>query len=164
MEVPWLNLNNLQVQEVDWEENLARAYLYWTPLKLLAVTGEYWYEQLERDPEFVGSEEFTKIDTHRLSLGTNFFHPSGLGAGLKANYIDQEGDFGNPKDDTLVSGSDQFWVVDAQITYRIPNRFGLITLVVKNLFDQEFRFQDTDPANPNIYPERVIFAKITLAF
>jgi Tfp pilus assembly protein PilF len=164
MEVPWKSLNNLQVQEGDREENLARAYLYWTPLKLLAVTGEYWYEQMERGPENVGSEEFTKIDTHRLSLGTNFFHPSGFSAGLKATYIDQEGDFGNPKDNTLVSGSDQFWVVDAQISYRIPNRFGIITLVAKNLFDQEFKFQDTDPANPDIYPERVIFAKITLAF
>ena len=163
MEVPWLN-EDLQVQEVDWEENLARAYLYWTPLKLLAVTGEYWYEKLERGPEHVGAEEFTKIDTHRLSLGANFFHPSGFSAGLKASYIDQEGDFGNPKDDTLVSGSDQFWVVDALISYRIPNRFGLLTFVAKNLFDQEFKFQDTDPANPNIYPERVIFAKITLAF
>jgi len=163
MEVPWLN-EDLQVQEVDWEENLARAYLYWTPLKLLAVTGEYWYEQLKRGPEYVGSEEFTKIYTHRLSLGANFFLPSGFSAGLKASYIDQEGDFGNPNDQTLVSGSDQFWVVDAQISYRIPNRFGRITIVAKNLFDQEFRFQDTDPANPNIYPERVIFAKITLAF
>ena len=119
---------------------------------------------MERGPEHVGPEEFTKIETHRLAFGTNFFHPSGFGAGLKATYLDQEGDFGDPKDETLVSGSDQFWVVDAQISYRIPNRFGLITLVAKNLFDQEFRFQDTDPANPNIYPERVIFAKITLAF
>jgi outer membrane receptor protein involved in Fe transport len=163
MEVPFSD-KNLQVQEVDWEERLARAYLYWTPLKLLSVTGEYWYEQLERGPEHVGPEEFTKIETHRLAFGTNFFHPSGFGAGLKATYLDQEGDFGDPKDETLVSGSDQFWVVDAQISYRIPNRFGLITLVAKNLFDQEFKFQDTDPANPNIYPERVIFAKITLAF
>jgi hypothetical protein len=34
----------------------------------------------------------------------------------------------------------------------------------RNLFDENFRFQDTDPANPDIYPERLILGKITLAF
>jgi outer membrane receptor protein involved in Fe transport len=163
MDVPFIN-ENLEVQEVGWEENLFRIYLYWAPHKLLAVTGEYWYEDLARGSEHVGPEEFTKIETHRLSLGTNFFHPSGFGAGLKATYIDQEGDFGNPLDETLVSGSDQFWVVDAAISYRLPKRRGLITLGVKNLLDEAFMFQDTDPANPLIYPERLIFSKFTLAF
>jgi tetratricopeptide (TPR) repeat protein len=163
MDVPFFN-RYLQVQEVDWEENLARAYLYWTPHKLLAISGEYGYERLKRDSEHVGAEEFTKIETHRISLGTNFFHPSGFGAGLKATYLDQEGDFGNPKDETLVPGSDNFWVVDAAISYRLPKRFGIITLEAKNLLDEEFKFQDTDPANPHIYPERLIFAKFTLAF
>ncbi|MBW2641471.1 MAG: TonB-dependent receptor, partial [Deltaproteobacteria bacterium] len=163
MDVPFFD-RYLQVQEVDWEENLARVYLYWTPHKLLAISGEYGYERLKRDSEHVGTEELTKVKTHRISLGTKFFHPSGFGAGLKATYLDQEGDFGNPKDGTLVPGSDDFWVVDAAISYRLPKRWGLITLEARNLFDEDFKFQDTDPANPIIYPERLILTKFTFSF
>jgi outer membrane receptor protein involved in Fe transport len=61
-------------------------------------------------------------------------------------------------------GDDQFWIVDASIGYRLPKRWGLITLGVKNLLDEDFRFQDTDPARPIIYPERLIFARVSLAF
>jgi len=64
----------------------------------------------------------------------------------------------------VVSGDDQFWVFDASIGYRLPKRWGLITIEAKNLFNEEFNFQDTDPANPRIYPERLILAKFTLAF
>jgi outer membrane receptor protein involved in Fe transport len=119
---------------------------------------------LKRGYEHVGSEELTKVKTHRISLGTSFFHPSGFGAGLKATYLDQEGDFGNPEDETLVPGSDHFWVVDAAISYRLPKRWGIITIEARNLFDEDFNFQDTDPANPHIYPDRLVFVKFTLSF
>ena len=55
-------------------------------------------------------------------------------------------------------------VVDAAVGYRLPNRFGFVTLEGRNLLDEEFKFQDTDPANPQIYPERLILARFTLAF
>jgi hypothetical protein len=60
--------------------------------------------------------------------------------------------------------SDRFWVVDASIGYRLPKRLGIISVEAKNVFDEDFRFQDTDPANPDIYPKRLILGKITLAF
>ena len=151
------------VQRTDWEEQLGRAYLYWTPLSWLALSAEYQYEDLERDPAFVGSELFEEIKTHRFPLGIGFFHPFGFSAGLKATYIDQEGKFGDPFSGFLL-GDDQFWVVDAAISYRLPKRLGLVTIEAKNLFDEEFNFQDTDPSNPWTVPERVISAKCTLAF
>jgi tetratricopeptide (TPR) repeat protein len=153
-----------QIREVDWEENLVHAYLYWTPHRWLAVSGEYGYERLERDPEFVGEAQLTKVDTHRFSLGPSFFHPSGLSARLKATYVDQEGKFGDPVGGVVVPGDDQFWVLDASIGYRLPKRWGLITLEGRNLFDEEFNFQDTDPSNPVIFPECFIFGRFTLAF
>ena len=33
-----------------------------------------------------------------------------------------------------------------------------------NVLDEEFKFQDTDPANPVIYPESLILTKFPLAF
>jgi hypothetical protein len=37
-------------------------------------------------------------------------------------------------------------------------------LEARNLFDEEFKFQDTDPANPRISPESLILARCTLVF
>jgi hypothetical protein len=153
-----------EVRQVDWDERLARAYIYWAPHPWFATFAEYQYELLERDPEFVSIEKFTEIKTNRLPLGINFFHPSGFRVGLQATYVDQEGKFGNPPVANLVPGEDQFWVLDMSIGYRLPKRLGLITIEAKNLLDENFKFQDTDPANPSIIPERKIFARITLAF
>jgi hypothetical protein len=152
-----------EVQKVDWEENLARAYLYWTPHSWLAASAEYSYEQLERVPEFTGVEELENVDTHRLAFGTHFFHPSGISARLKATYIDQEGIF-EDHNTVLFAGSDQSWVVDGFVRYRLPKRWGFVTIGVRNLFEEEFKFQETDPKNPTISPDRLFFAKFTLAF
>jgi hypothetical protein len=82
---------------------------------------------------------------------------------VKATYVDQEGKFLDVTND-ITPGSDQFWVVDASLTYRLPKRYGIIKIAVKNAFDQDFQFQDTDPANPQITPDRLVTATITLAF
>jgi outer membrane receptor protein involved in Fe transport len=166
LEVPF-NLTNSsdppEVRSVDWEEYLTRIYIYWTPHRWLAATGEYQYERLERDREFPGPLALTNLDSHQFSLGTSFFHPTGFSAGLKATYFAQDGTFEDPNN-VLFDGDDQFWVVDASIGYRLPKRLGLLTLEVRNLFDEEFKFQDTNPANPQIYPERLVFGRITLSF
>jgi hypothetical protein len=55
-------------------------------------------------------------------------------------------------------------VFDASLGYRLPKRYGVIAIKVNNLFDREFRFQDTDPENPGILPERLILLTFTLAY
>jgi tetratricopeptide (TPR) repeat protein len=163
LDVPYTDFFSGNVEEVDWDEYLGRAYLFWTPHDWLTLSAEYQYERLKRDKDNVGPELFTKLETHRLPLGIKFFHPTGIDAGLKATYIDQRGTFGDPLD-TLERGDDQFWTVDAMIGYRLPKRWGLLSLEARNLLDEEFKFQDTDPANPRITPERFILGKITLSF
>jgi outer membrane receptor for monomeric catechols len=83
---------------------------------------------------------------------------------LKATYVDQDGEFGNPRFEPTNDNSDQFWVVDAAVGYRLPKRYGIFSVEAKNLLDEGFQFQDTDPSNPEIIPERSVLAKITLAF
>ena len=84
---------------------------------------------------------------------------------LKATYINQDGRFHTQESTTTVPGRDEFWTFDASISYRLPKRMGLITIGGINLFDKSFRFQDTDTErkNPVLQPERMIFAKFTLA-
>jgi len=153
-----------EIQGADWKEYLARGYLYWTPYPWLVASVEYQFEQFDRNPEFAAG--LKQVDTHRLPLGINFSHPSGLSARLKATYVNQVGSF-QPKvfePGVFISGSDQFWVVDAAIRYRLPKRWGFITVEAKNLLDEKLKFLDTDPRNPRIQPERLIFTRFTLAF
>ena len=103
-----------------------------------------------------------KLNTHRVPLGITFFHPSGLSAGLKATYFDQDGKFVLLNSD-VQSGNDDFWTVDAAIGYRLPKRYGFVTVGVTNLFDRKFKFFDRDINNPTIQPDRAFFARITLA-
>jgi tetratricopeptide (TPR) repeat protein len=152
-----------EVRKVDFDERLARVYLYYTPHKWVALNAEYSYERFERDNEF--NLNIKDLKTHRVPLGLNFFHPSGLFAALKATYYDQNGEFNRAAAPSGVfeSGEDQFWLVDAGIGYRLPKRYGFISVGAKNLFDESFNYFDTDINNPMIQPERMFFARITLS-
>ena len=169
LEVPFLGIPLppeppvVKVYHTDWKEQLGRAYLYWTPRTWLVVGAEYQYEQFKRG-EFVGTEEIHISQIHRVPIKLNFYHPSGFSTRLTATYVHQNGEFGDPLMGTLAKDSDKFWVFDASLSYRLPKRFGIITIEARNLFNNSFKFQDTDPANPAISPKRLIFAKVTLAF
>ncbi len=170
LDVPFVDLSSGSPEVVrrDWEERWARAYLYWTYTSRFAFSAEYLLEDFERDIEggFSDVEEFAELRTHRLPLSVRFFDPSGLSAGLTATYVDQDGDFvvSDESGFSLTPGDDSFWVVDALLQYRLPKRRGLLTLDVANLFDEDFRFQDTDPSNPRIRPERTVSLKVSLSF
>jgi hypothetical protein len=148
-------------QEADWTEQLARTYLFWTPSPLLAVRAEYQYERFRRDDKF--SNGAPRLDTHRVPLGLSFFHPSGFSTMLTATYFHQQGKFDQVTGAASRSGSDNFWTVDAGVRYRLPNRYGFITIGATNLFDQKFKFFESDQNNPTIQPKRTFFGSITLA-
>lgn len=157
-----------RVDIADSEERLARAYLYWTLNQTFALSAEYQYEDVKRDrdypPELLSGIRFTELETHRVPIGVVMHHPSGWFAGLKATYVDQQGEF---LDSFLLptgQQQDDFWVLDASIGYRLPKRYGLVSVGVKNLSDESFRFQDIDPISPTFYPERLMFGRLTVAF
>lgn len=155
-----------RIKTVDWDEYLGRVYLYWIPHEWWALRAEYQYEKFDRDEEFgLGLKE---VQTHKVPLGISFAHPSGLIAVFQATYYDQNGDFLPQGEDPLPrnfrSGDDQFWVINTAISYRLPKRHGFITVGANNLFDESFKYYDTDLVNPTIQPDRVIFGKVTLAF
>jgi tetratricopeptide (TPR) repeat protein len=172
MEVPFLGFDlatfTVTPLRVDWTEDLARAYLYWAPATWLALSAEYRFERLQRDPEFPGPAEVVKSRTHRVPLGAAFFHPGGITLRLRATHVHQDGDFGDPSRGVM-RGGDRFWTVDASLAYRLPGRWGLVTLEGRNLLDTHPRFNDAsvvrlDSANPTIYPERLVLLRFTLAY
>ena len=151
--------NDSVLQNQEMHEDVARTYLFWTPYPWLSLRAEYMFERFKTE----GLTDHPKtLDTHRVPLGIGFFHPSGFSASLKSTFINQDGKFvllnGNVR-----SGDGSFWTFDAAINYRLPNRYGFVTVGATNLFDREFRFFDKDLRNPRIQPDRVFFARLTLA-
>jgi hypothetical protein len=61
-----------------------------------------------------------------------------------------------------------FSVVDAGIGYRFPRRRGLVSLEVRNLFDESFSyqnlsFQTNEPLTPRFLPVRTFLATVSLS-
>ena len=59
------------------------------------------------------------------------------------------------------SGEENVWVVDAGLSYRMPKRYGLFTVGARNLFNENFQFQETDLRNPTVSPKRLVFMQLT---
>jgi hypothetical protein len=158
LESPFVTNNVGRIENMH--EYLARNYVFWTPHAWWALTAEYMFERFKSQGL---TDQPEKLNTHRVPLGISFFHPSGLSAALKATYSNQDGRFVLLNSGDVRSGSDDFWTVDAAISYRLPKRYGFITVGATNLFDQKFKFFDRDARNPTIQPDRTFFARITLA-
>ena len=83
---------------------------------------------------------------------------------LKGTYVDQSGSFERQGSlGTFEDGNDDFWLMDAAISYRLPKRYGILSIGVNNMFDEEFKYFDTDRNNPRLQPGRFFFARVTLA-
>jgi tetratricopeptide (TPR) repeat protein len=163
MSVPFedLTVTPAQIKRADWLEHIGRAYMFWTPHTWLALRAAYQYEEFKREEEF--TIFLKKVATHSVPLGVNFIHPSGFSASLQTTYYHQNGVVFPQAASTFTPGTSDFWLVDAGINYRLPKRYGLITVGVKNLGDRKFKYQETDFNNPDIQPRRMAFLRITLA-
>ncbi len=146
---------------VDWQENLARTYLFWAPRPWLALRAEYQYEHIKRDP--LRTDGIEKMDTQRIPLGFSVFLPSGFSGTVTATFNNQHGLFDRLSGEPSEYGNDNFWLIDAGLSYRLPKRYGFISVGASNLFAQEFNYFDTDFNNPRLPSGRMVFGKVTLA-
>ena len=165
--VPFLDVSDdgasLVSREANWDEYLGRAYLFWTPHPWLALGADYRFERFDRDERFAAGVR--ELDTHRVLIGMSLFDPSGLSASLTPTYWNQDGTFEGFFDHTVVrSGRDDFWTVDAAVGYRLPKRYGIISVGATNLFDEKFKFFEIDVNNPTVQLVRTFFVRLTLAF
>ena len=161
--IPFLNAETGESFLVrrDWSEDVARAYLFWTPHPWWALSAEYRYERFERTED--SGFGFKDETTHRVPLGVRFFHPSGLSVAFTGTYYHQDGNFQPRGAVCCEAGTSSFWIANAGVSYRLPNRYGFVTIGATNLFDKKFLFQETDFNNFTIQPARSYFARVTLA-
>ncbi len=66
-------------------------------------------------------------------------------------------------------GVENFFLLDAAVGYRLPNRRGILSLEARNLFNQSFLYRNTsfntsEPVTARFVPERTIFARMTFNF
>ncbi|MES9832919.1 MAG: tetratricopeptide repeat protein [Candidatus Thiodiazotropha sp. DIVDIV] len=139
------------------QEHLLYAYYSLNPN--IGLTGEYTYENFERDftEGLVDADKPASLITQSTTLGLTFAHTSGLYSKVSGSYVDQE--IENILPVGTSTDSDQFWVTDLTIGFRLPNRMGKIEMLTKNLFDKEFNYQSINPdtgtpQSSPYYPER----------
>ena len=155
----------LVLREASVDEDEVRAYLYATFADQFSASLQYRYNHAENDLPGGGPSRYEELTTSRVPIELRWFGLQGLSAGVQVTWVDQEGDFQNPEPPfDFLGGDDSFWVTDAVIAYRLPKRYGIISVAAKNLFDSSFNFQDLDPRDPDILPERVVLGRLTVSF
>jgi Flp pilus assembly protein TadD len=162
LSVPLTNLDG-SIEFDAWQERAEGAYAYWTPARWCALIASVRHEIFRRPIGDVGEEEFTLADTVYVPLSAQVFIGPTWSALLSATYVNQNGQFLDSTG-TLFAGADRFWIVDAQLTAKLPRRRGTVAVGVKNLFDTKFQFQSTDPGALPFALRRYVFATFSLAF
>jgi hypothetical protein len=155
---PILRTGTGSTQTEDQKEQQHHIYLYWIPADRLSVTLEGWYESFKRSIYTPN-----KLQTYRVPICINLFSPHGFISKLAVSYVDQE------VVDNSATDDDQFWVLDTEVGYRLPNRMGIVTLAVKNLLNSTFNYYDInfstgEPLAPLYWPDRLLIAQINLSF
>jgi hypothetical protein len=171
------NLPNGTSKTFNSDEELYRAYAYWTPYENWSVTTEISYDYFKRGNEPLVSDTPKHVKTFMVPVGVQYFSETGIFAGLSTTFVRQDVKR-LPTAPVIVNGgnrsegNDSFVTVDASVGYRFPNRRGLISLAVNNLFNNGFRYQDDSyrefgegrPTVSQFIPERTILARVTLNF
>jgi hypothetical protein len=138
-------------------EDVASGYAYWLPSEILSVTFEPRYQEFER------GGRFERMRLTELPFSLRWFWPNGLRAGVTVVGVEQEGTF-----DGLVQefhGQDNFWLLDATVAYRLPERAGTISVEGRNLLNEEFRFQEIEESvAPRYIPEAQYVLKVSFSF
>ena len=167
LELSWREITRTYTDRIaeDQDERNFRGYLHWAPHRRLALAAEYQFEDFERESVLVRGKRVLRglpeLRTHYLPLAISYFHPSGLFTRLGATYVHQEATTRE-----LSDVHDRFWTLDASIGYRLPKRYGLVGFEVKNLFDEEFDYQNSfneeEQQLPRFQPSRAVFLRINL--
>jgi len=160
--------NNLDAKFDNQDEWYHRAYAYWTPATRWGLSAEAIYDRYESDNP-VDVEQPLKVRTVSFPVGVNYFHPSGVFAGVVVSHVDQKVQRSSLA--TYADGKSHFNVADLALGYRLPRRQGIVSVSVQNLFDNNFDYQDDNyrefqdqPSSGPYIPDRMIMGRVTLNF
>ncbi len=143
----------------DWLGNL---YLNATLGTTWALGLDYAYE--ERDFDFTQVDNLgafnNLVRTHRARPEARYFLPMGFFAHARATYYDQHVDQFDPGTAAAGTVDSDFWIGDVALGYRLPERWGSVTLSVLNVSDREFAFYHSS-LEENVVPARTVLLSLS---
>ena len=156
--------DDVQIRTLNQDENEISGYIYWTIGSSLALNGKVIYNAFDQSQQDAGPNP-NRIETFLIPIGIRYFHLSGLFAGFGLTYLNQSVD--RPSTAQGARGDNNAVLADITLGYRLPKRFGIISIGVNNLFDQNFEFQDesfrsSELLNPRFLPNRLVLARLNL--
>jgi outer membrane receptor protein involved in Fe transport len=149
--------------DFDWREDAHRAYFYWMLNPSVVLAAEYYFEEFKRPADDPGPDGILELKTHRLPIGIGVFQGP-LSLRWTTSYIRQSAQLSVFEGFPVFDQRNDFVVSDVAISYRLPQRTGLLSVAARNIFDKPVQFQETDIASPRIARGRLVFATFTLSF
>lgn len=108
----------------------------------------------------------TIIFTHKIPVQLKYFNQNGLFFNINPTLILQ--------DNLNNNSNSKFFVVDIGAGYRLPKRMGILSIELKNVFNDKFIYTNTSNItglqsdvfynNLEFYPQRTVFGRVTLNF
>ncbi|MGQ0594593.1 MAG: FecR domain-containing protein [Gammaproteobacteria bacterium] len=148
----------------NWEEDLYRGYLFWTPHPDWATALSFEHETFNRQKSIL-SGLAPDTDTDLVPWTLSYFSTTGLFGRLRTTFVHQR-----VEQEVDSYDNSDFFLVDLGVGFRLPKRYGILSLEVRNLFDREFAFQGDNLRSSQVLrpspflPETSIIAQIVLSF
>ena len=171
LDVQFFGATTDENEHTDWREQTHSIYGYWTPTDRLAFTSQlvYDYFSAQNSPLTEGTTVPKRLTTVSVPLGIRYFHPSGFFASFGTTFVHQSMRRSQNDQIGLDDGNSSFTILDAQLGYRLPRRYGLISLQLNNILDEHFDYQDDSfresqdsPSIGPYIPDRQILLYLTL--
>lgn len=137
-----LNLENLEEHK---DVDSLKGYAYQVLTDRITATVDYENISAERFLD----EAPQDIDLNKVTTGLRYFDPTGWFTFGTATWRQQKRDGG----DFIEDGTNDFWVVDAGVGYRLRNRHGSIVLRFNNILDEDFTYDQSPGFEEFIAPE-----------
>ena len=165
-------------------EDMQQFYINWSPTNSITVNLEVINDTFDAEVTTNGLVESgiipEEVDTLRIPLGIRYFSPVGWYAGLTVTHVDQEvvsQEFVPPGPPAFipsfqqVSNEDDFNLVDIDLGYRLPKRWGSLSVAVKNATDEQFNYLDDTyretrdvPSIGPYFPVRTYYIQANIVF
>ena len=155
----------------DADEKSARSYIYWAALRHWAIASGATFNIIDVE----GFDAADRVKTFTAPFSVIYFHPSGLFASAGPTYVWQDVQTGRTArrfgDSSRPEGKSDYFLVDAAIGYRLPERYGIASISFLNMTNERFRYLDNEfrtpvdvPVISRFIPERTILGRLTLSF
>jgi len=180
-EATWRKLDeNVNVVSVSGNEDYVienrdeqhhKVYFDWMPMKRVAMNTELVYDRYKSEHGLAtnSGDRPEDVTTYSFPVTANYFSPSGFFSSVTGTYVHQ--DLKRSSNALGEDGNDSVYLVDASVGYRLPKRWGVVSLGVSNIFDKNFKYLDdsyrefsADEVSGPYYPDRIILGRVTLNF